>query len=77
MEKYRQIVRETKELETVICDCCGKEIAVKNGMATEDFLHIHKEWGYFSQRDGETDEFDICEDCFSAWTQGFVHGKSK
>lgn len=72
MRKYHTVQKEEQELEAVVCDCCGKKIAAKNGIATEDFLHIRKEWGYFSRKDGDIDEFDICEDCFERWVQGFT-----
>ena len=42
----------------IICHCCGKII----GQA--DYLHIEKEWGYFSDKDGECHSFDLCEKCF-------------
>lgn len=56
---------------TIICNCCGKEIAVKNEVPQEDFLHIKKQWGYFSKKDGSLQEMYACEDCFENWTKQF------
>ena len=30
----------------------------------EDFYHIDKTWGYHSNKDGQHDCYDICEDCY-------------
>lgn len=54
----------------IICNCCGKEICKaegiceKKGMIKADYLHIKKEWGYFSNKDGRIHEIDLCEDCY-------------
>lgn len=37
----------------------------------EEFLHVEKEWGYFSGKDGEIQEFDICEACYDQWVKSF------
>ena len=36
MRQYK--MQETKEIEKIICNKCGKEIIVKNGMTEEDVL---------------------------------------
>lgn len=56
---------------TIICNCCGKEIIIKNEIPTEEFLHIHKIWGYFSSKDGREQEMDICEACMDEWISRF------
>ena len=48
MRQYN--IQETKEVTKIICNKCGKEIAVENGMAKEDTLSVQKRWGYFSER---------------------------
>ena len=47
-----------------ICNSCGKEIIIRNGIAQEDYLYIKKEWGYFSEKDGVIHEFNLCEKCY-------------
>lgn len=39
---------------------CGKEFREKQ----EEYLHVEKEWGYFSQNDQAIYRFHICEACF-------------
>ncbi len=52
------------ELETVICNGCGKKLVVKNGILREGALEIRHQWDYFSEKDGETHRFDLCEECY-------------
>lgn len=54
------------------CNCCGKEIEVKNGVPTEEFLEVKKSWGYFSNKDGQVHTFLICEECYDKWTARFL-----
>lgn len=49
--------------QEIICNMCGKHIAVKQGIAAEDVLAVNKTWGYFSSRDGMQMRFHLCEDC--------------
>ena len=52
----------------IICHCCGKIIG------SEDYLHIEKNWGYFSRgKDGEKHVINICEDCYDHWIRTFKH----
>jgi len=69
MRQYK--IQETKEVEKIICNKCGKEILVKNGMPEEDVLSVQKRWGYFSEKDNEVHEFDLCEDCYDEWIKTF------
>ena len=45
----------------VVCNCCRRPLPVENGIVLEDYIHVDKAWGYFSERDGETIAFDLCE----------------
>lgn len=56
----------------MVCNCCGKSFAVLNEIPQEDFLHIKKQWGYFSKRDGMIHEFLVCEECYEKWLENFV-----
>lgn len=62
MRQYK--IQETKEVEKIICNRCGKEIIVKNGVAEEEILSVEKRWGYFSEKDNEVHKFDLCESCY-------------
>ncbi len=70
MRQYK--IQETKEVEKIICNKCGKEILVKNGMPEEDVLSVQKRWGYFSDKDNEVHEFDLCEACYDELLSTFA-----
>lgn len=69
MRKYR--IQETEEVTKIICNKCGKEIAVENGIAREDVLSVEKRWGYFSEKDNEVHRFDLCESCYDEIVAAF------
>lgn len=48
----------------IVCNGCGKEIKIVNGIAGQDYLSIKKEWGYFSGKDGKLQELILCEACW-------------
>lgn len=54
-----------KELVTVICNQCGKELWIENGILKEECIHVAHDFGFFGQRDGETHDFDLCEECYN------------
>lgn len=72
MREYGMEYREQEVLKKTVCDCCGREIGKQ-----EDFLHLEKTWGYFSRKDGEYHQWDICEDCYDKWVKGFLTGREK
>lgn len=69
MRQYK--MQEKKEVEKIICNKCGKEILVKNGVLEEDVLSVQKRWGYFSKKDNDVHEFDLCEECYDKWIATF------
>ena len=69
MRQYK--IQERKEVEKNICNKCGKEILVKNGVSEEDVLSVQKRWGYFSKKDNDVHEFDLCEACYDKWIETF------
>lgn len=60
----------TKKTE-VMCNCCGRKLAVENGIVMEGVISIQADWGYFSEKDGEVHVFDICENCYDKWIESF------
>ena len=50
-------------MELIYCNKCGRLIKTHNGIPVEDFIKTKKSWGYFSEKDGRTQEFVLCEDC--------------
>ena len=49
MREYKK--EETKALERIICNGCGKVIAVKHGMPMEGVLQVQKAWEYMSGKE--------------------------
>lgn len=64
---------EAKEAEliSVICNCCGKILLVENGILKEESIQIQHTFGYFSEKDGQTENFDLCEECYHKITGKF------
>lgn len=54
------------------CNLCGKMLALRNGITCEDYVYVRKEWGYFSQKDGKTQIFRLCEECMGSLEKKFV-----
>ncbi|NDO45950.1 hypothetical protein [Clostridium sp. MD294] len=71
MKVYETVTEDNKRVEKVLCNCCGKEITKQHGYFS-DYLHIEKQWGYFSQKDSRKDNFDICENCYDKFVNSFV-----
>jgi len=70
MRQYK--MQETKEVDKIICNKCGKEIVVRNGVPEEDTFSAQKRWGYFSEKDNEVHEIDLCEECYDKWIATFA-----
>ncbi len=51
MRQYHTTVKETKEIDKIICNRCGRSIPVIQGVPREDVLEVSKRWGYFSEKD--------------------------
>lgn len=58
-------------MESMKCNCCGKELIEKQGIQREESLVIVKDWGYFSGKDMERHHLIICEACYDNWVSGF------
>lgn len=69
MRQYQK--KETREVTKIICNKCGKEILVENGIAKEDVISVEKRWGYFSEKDNEVHSFDLCEACYDELVSTF------
>lgn len=58
-------------LDRVVCNCCGKKLAVKDGIVREGNASFLLNWDFFSEKDGEIHKFDVCEDCYDEWINQF------
>ncbi len=63
--------KEKKNLEKVLCNCCGRELKLTGNHVAEGVLHICKDWGFFSEKDLLCHEFDMCEQCYDRITSEF------
>ena len=59
------------QLKRMICNACGKKLAVKQGIVLEGVISVDHTWDYFSEKDGQTDHFDLCEECYDQMTAAF------
>lgn len=59
------------QLETVVCNMCGKKIIVKEGIIREGAAMFDHAWDYFSEKDGEVHHFDLCESCYDEMISQF------
>lgn len=67
MKKYEKDGR----LASVICNYCGKKLAVKQGVVREGAMSLDYAWDYFSEKDGQVHHFDLCEECYDELVSGF------
>lgn len=70
MRKY--VDGQDKKLIGVICNKCGRKLKVENGYLREFCFGADAAFGYFSRRDGVTQHFDLCEDCYDELTAQFT-----
>ena len=63
---------DKKELVSIICNKCKKEIKVDNGIVKEGCFCGDSLFGYFSNKDGMKYLFDLCEECYDKMITGFA-----
>lgn len=71
MRKYKEKEIQETVLETVVCNQCGKELLVEDGILKEGCFGIDYSFDYFSNKDGYIYSIDLCEKCFDKWVDGF------
>lgn len=70
MRQYLDHKKRT--LEKVVCNQCGRELKLENGIVQEGVFQGEARWGYFSGKDGEKHLFDLCEACYERLAGGFL-----
>ena len=68
MREYKLTLQEKNVLSGVVCNKCGREIPLEH----TDYFHAEKVWGYFSEKDGRQDSFDLCETCYDKMIAEFA-----
>ena len=69
MRKYSD--ESNTRLEEVFCNKCGRPLKVENGILKEGCFLGNAFFGYFSEKDGTRQCFDLCEVCFDDMTKTF------
>ena len=70
MRKYTD--ENNMELEQVICNKCGRQLKVENGILKEGCFAADTVFGYFSEKDGVRHLFDLCEECYDRMIKEFA-----
>lgn len=70
MKKIQKLSQEV--LQELVCNKCGKRIALKDGIPREGVCSVEIPWSYFSRKDGEIHRFELCEDCYDEWVARFT-----
>lgn len=71
VDKMR-VYDKDKKLVKIVCNNCGHTVDVAGGLPKEEFLKVDKQWGYFSGKDGQIHQFDLCEQCYDRLLAGFL-----
>ena len=66
-----RVYSDQKELVEVVCNCCRKKMLVENGFLKEECIHVEHDFGFFGTKDGQSQRFDLCEDCYRKITESF------
>lgn len=56
----------------IICNQCGRELKMEDGILKEDAFEARKEWGYFSNKDMTMHAFVLCEECYDKMIKAFA-----
>jgi len=60
------------DLNSVVCNYCGKKMIVEEGILREGVMTINHTWDFFSEKDGEIHHWDLCEECYDSVINQFV-----
>lgn len=69
MRKYQD--ENKMQLTEVVCNKCGRQLKVENGIIKEGCFSADTLFGYFSEKDGTRQQFDLCEACYDAMLKTF------
>lgn len=59
------------QLVEVACNMCRKQLEVENGILKEGCFSASAAFGYFSEKDGQLQQFDLCEECYDRLLEKF------
>lgn len=70
MRRYGQ--NNDNRIVNAMCNMCGRNIKIQNGIIMDGVLSVEYKWGYFSDFDGQKHSFDICQECYKKLEKKFV-----
>ena len=56
----------------LFCNVCSKELKIERGILKEGVFAATQEWEYFSEKDLEIHQFDMCEQCYDKMIESFA-----
>ncbi len=68
--KHKKVTEVIEEVDTVICNCCGKTEKDPNYQTITD---ISISFGYGSSHDGDRWFMDLCDECLENITDSFKY----
>ena len=68
----RNWTKGRRELSAVVCNGCGRELKVENGILKEGCFEGKQVFGYFSPMDGQEHPFAVCEECYQKMIARFL-----
>jgi len=77
MKIYKDVLVAEKKIVDVICNMCGEKIEKTENDVLHDYFQANKEWGYFSDIDGEKHSFDLCQNCYKKLISQFKISATK
>lgn len=72
MKVFETVERKQLEIDEIVCNMCGRSSKKNELNYLEEFVEIHKKWGYHSEFDGEEHSFEICPDCYKKLIEQFT-----
>lgn len=55
----------------IICNQCKKKLKSEKGYLKEGCFSVDYVFGYFSEKDGTRQRFDLCEECYDKMVAQF------
>jgi len=74
MKILKKKMRPKFEVQKVLCNKCGHRC---DFYANKDHISVDVTWGYFSKKDFERHQFDVCEKCYDNFVKTFIHKPNK
>ncbi len=71
MKKFKSVKVECKELESILCNKCGKELKNHKNGFYHSFFDTSYRWEYPSKFDNEVHSFQLCEECYEQFIKSF------